>query len=203
VISHRRYPRCPVDSKVPSTGRLPDTPVMSIESNPPKSACPGDNEPALYGNHAEYIGRWAGLTDAELLAASNADPLRFVADHIPAYDRRAGSVAVLIDLGSGMGLSVSVIADAPSNPTPRDCRALLDVFLKVAEHYRREGLSPAIGLLHHRVGGAHMNSLDRRWAKATAELAGDAGIPVLGIAARTESGMLVTIRADQRGSTAA
>ncbi|MCX6415197.1 MAG: hypothetical protein NTU77_11450 [Actinobacteria bacterium] len=156
-----------------------------------------------YDNHADYVGRWSGLTEAELLAAADADPLRFAADHVPAIDRREGSVVVVLDLGDDMGSSMNVIPDAPSNPTPSDCRLLLRAFLDAAEHFRREGLSPSIGLLHHRIGPAHITDVDRRWASAAEDLAARADIRLIGVAARTKSGAFVLIQPGNRGSTAA
>jgi hypothetical protein len=180
-----------------STGRVIETPGMSYESIPSRSTR------TPYDNHADYVGRWSGLTEAELLAAAAADPLRFAADHVLASDRREGSVVVLLDLGEDMGSSMNVVPNAPSNPTPADCRLLMRTFLDAAEHFRREGLSPSIGLLHHRIGPAHITDVDRRWAAAIDELAAGTGIRIIGVAARTESGAFVLVHPGNRGSTAA
>lgn len=59
---------------MPSTARFVDTPVMSRKPMSMRSPR------TPYDNHADYVGRWSGLTEAELLAAAAADPLRFAAD---------------------------------------------------------------------------------------------------------------------------
>jgi len=58
---------------VPSTGRLVDT--LGMSRTPMSSGSPR----TPYDNHADCVGRWSGLTEAELLAAADADPLRFAA----------------------------------------------------------------------------------------------------------------------------
>lgn len=201
---------CPVDCKVLSTCGLIETPVMSRirkSSRSPRTSSEysADNagQHTPYEDHADFDGRWSGLTEAELRAAADADPLRFAADHMLASDRREGSVAVILDLGDDLGSSMNVIADAPSRPKQGDCMLLLRAFIDAAERLRAEGLSPSIGLLHHRTGPSHITDVDRRWASAIEELAAGAGITVIGVAARTESGAFVRVHPGNRASTAA
>ena len=183
-------------SQGPSTGGAIKRPDMTRQPRTSRS------RRTPYDNPADVVGRWSGLTETELLAAAEADPMRFAADHVPAIDRREGSVVLLLDLGEDMGGSMNVIPNAPSNPTPGDCRPLLQAFLNAAEQFRHEGLSPSIGLLHHRTGAARITDVDRRWAAAIDERAAGAGIPVIGVAARTESGAFVVIHLGSRGISA-
>ena len=182
---------------MPSTGCFVNTPDMPRESMSSRSTR------TPYDNHADYVGRWSGLTEAELLAAADAAPLRFTADHVLMSDRREGSVVVILNLGEDMGSSMNVIPDAPSNPSSGDCRLLLRTFLDAAEQFSRDGLSPSIGLLHHRIGPSHSTDIDRRWASAIDELAAGTGVRIIGVAARTESGAFVLIHPGNRDSTAA
>lgn len=182
-------------SRTPKSSRSPRT------SSKYSADCVGRHTP--YEDHADYVGRWSGLTETELLAAADADPLRFAADHVLASDRREGSVVVILDLGDDLGRSMNVIADAPSRPKEGDCMLLLRAFVDAAEQLRAEGLSPSIGLLHHRTGPAHITDVDRRWASAIEELASGARITVIGVAARTGSGAFVRVHPGNRESTAA
>jgi hypothetical protein len=151
-------------------------------------------------HHTDPVGRafrgeaerWAALHDEALRAAADQDPLGFVADHLPRHERREGSVAVLLDCGPAGPRSVHVVSDAPLRPSPDACRAVLDRVAELALD-RPAGIRARIGVIHHRRGGPEVHDLDRRWAEALRDVAADAGLAVLGVAARIEDGALVRV----------
>ena len=124
---------------------------------------------------------------------SRSDPLTFVADHLPNRDRQEGSVVVLLEpVGFGAPL-VQVIADAPVNPSAEECYRLLWPFATAAGQACPPDGRAMIGVIHHRRGPAVSGVLDQRWLAAVRQAAQEAGIEVLGVLARTDSGALIPI----------
>lgn len=146
-----------------------------------------------YDDVEGYDRYWGSLSIGDFHAASMADPIRFIADHVAAIDRREGAVVVLLDMGDGVNRSVHVLAESLPNAWVDECRMQLAPFAEVAGEFRSEGLLPSIGVIHHRRGEATVNELDLRWAGVVKSLAEAAGIMVIGVAARTESGALVRV----------
>ena len=146
-----------------------------------------------YEDEDGYERRWGGLSKSAKHDLSRSDPLTFVADHLPNRDRQEGSVVVLLEpVGFGAPL-VHVIADAPVNPSAEECYRLLWPFATAAGQARPVDGRAMIGVIHHRRGPAVPGLLDQRWLAAVRQAAQEAGIEVLGVRARTESGALIPV----------
>lgn len=156
-----------------------------------RSPSPYDGLP--YEDEDGYERRWGGLSKVATDAKSHADPLTFIADHLPHGDRTEGSVVVLLDpAGQGQPL-VNVISNSPRNPTAQDCYRLLWPFAQTLGRLCPSGSGATIGLIHHRTGPAVTGPLDRRWWLAVQQAAEEHGLEVLGVMARTASGALLPI----------
>lgn len=137
--------------------------------------------------------RWSAMSESQMRDAAGRDPIGFVADHLLSRDRRHGSVAVLLDAGPDGPRTIHVVNDAPLDPDPDQCRAILDRVAEQAVSLRRGMRKARLGVVHHRTGDAVVVDLDTRWAQALDDVTSDAGLGVLGVAARTESGALVRV----------
>ena len=133
------------------------------------------------------------MSETQLRDAAGRVPLGFVADHLLSGDRRTGSVAVLLDAGPDGPRSIHLVHDAPLDPDVDQCRAILDRVAERAVALRRGARRARLGVVHHRTGDAVVIDLDARWAQALHDVTADAGLGVLGVAARTESGALVRV----------
>lgn len=154
---------------------------------------PSPYEGLPYEDEPGYERRWGGLSEEARRAQSQRDPLTFVADHLPHSDRCEGSVVVLLEPdGCGTPL-VNVVSDCPRDPTAEECYLLLRTFAEAVRKVRPESGRVAIGLIHHRRGSAVVEPLDRRWFHTVHHVAGQTGLNVLGVLARTASGALVPI----------
>lgn len=139
--------------------------------------------------------RWQLLAPDAWHRAVQADPLGFVADHLAQRDRRAGSIAVVIDCGPRRNQVVSCVHDAPLDPDLDACRAVLDVFVEAALDVRPPGFVARIGLIVHRTGPAVPADLDQRWAEALADACGHPGVMAMGVVTRTAGGHLLRLPA--------
>ena len=161
------------------------------KSSTVRTGSPYDGLP--YEDEVGYQNRWGGLSRSATDELAHSDPLTFVADHLPHGDRREGSVVVLLEpVGFGSPL-VSVIADAPVNPSAEECYRLLWPFATAAGQARPTDGRAMIGVIHHRRGPAVSGVLDQRWLAAVQQAAQEAGIEVLGVLARTDSGALIPV----------
>jgi len=136
---------------------------------------------------------WDRLTPDERSAAVDADPLRFLADHLLMSDRCEGSLALYGDFGPGTPALPLVLHDAPTDPTVDECGMTVWRFAEALGHLRDEAGADHVrlGMIHHRTGPSSVTDLDRRWLIALDALAPRLGYEVLGVLARTERGALV------------
>jgi len=139
--------------------------------------------------------RWGHLRPDEIDTAARADPLRFLADHIPGRDREQGALALFGDLGPIAEPVLVTVHDAPSDPTVEECALLVWRFADYVDRTRmaRGEDHFGIGLVHHRVGSTVVCDLDRRWLLALEALAPEFGYSIVGVMARTEAGALVNV----------
>ena len=137
-----------------------------------------------------YIRRWERAPEPEVARLADADPLLFLADHLPLADRREGTVAVHARLDDGTPLA-AIITDGPPEPSVDECRTALAMVVEHAGSERVVGL----GLVHHRRGRAHISSSDRRWRVALDDACARYAIAPVGVLIRTESGALVPVPA--------
>ena len=178
-----------------------------MTTSQPGGPSPVAHRPAVpYDDLDAFHRRWGHLDDDERRQVAEEDPLGFIADHLPSYDRAEGTVVVLLDgLPDGQRL-VNVVADGPLNPEPDECRRLLETFaeaahtlvLEEAELLDGEGLESLflaieMGVLVHRRGPERVTAEDRRWSEALRDVQADWGLGSLGVLARTESGALVRV----------
>ncbi len=114
--------------------------------------------------------------------------LRAVAQRLPAEDRRAGNIVVILCEIDGTEPLVNVIAECPMQPTPEQCRIFLEPFaMAIADP---DGARPpmGIGVIWHRE--RNDRAADRELLAALETVACTHGVDILGFAARTPSGPL-------------
>lgn len=139
--------------------------------------------PTPFDDYAAFDRRWSDSDRRHALA--EADPLLFVADHIPSRDRRAGSIALCILPIDGPS-TLALIPDGPLIPSDTDCLMLLS---RAAAGGNLRGL----GVVHHRLGGPDVTDVDRRWALALKATSLALDFEPIGILARLHSGELVHV----------
>lgn len=131
--------------------------------------------------------RWGRLDATARATLADADPLMFLADHLPVADRREGSIAIAVQCGEGPSPLI-VIPDGPANPTDVECATVIGLA------YERLGSDVTrIGIVHHRRGGVGITDVDRRWALALRAVCDAFSIEPLGVMARLRSGALVRV----------
>ena len=131
--------------------------------------------------------RWGHLDPAARTALADADPLMFLADHLPVADRREGCIAIAVRCGEGPSPLI-VIPDGPANPTDVECATVIGL-----AYERLNGDVTSIGIVHHRRGGVGITDVDRRWALALRAVCEAFSIEPLGVMARLRSGAVVRV----------
>lgn len=140
-----------------------------------------------FDDHIAFDRRWSHCDPTTKHALAEADPLLFVADHIPSGERREGSVAVALSSHDGQS-ALMVVSDAPVQPPDIECLALLSNAIE-----RSGGGVRTLGIVHHRRGGHGITDLDRRWALALTAVCTAFDIRPLGVLARLYTGDIVRV----------
>lgn len=138
----------------------------------------------------EYESRWLLMSEAELNAAAERDPLLFVADHLPSTQRGDRRIAVLMVAPDDGQKVVATIADWPHDWTLDEARSTLDTFART-DHVANARMS--LGVIVHRRGPATITPTDLMWNDALRDVARTHGLTAIGVLTRTSSGRIVRI----------
>lgn len=152
-----------------------------------------------YDDPIEYEHRWEGLSDTARHQAATADPLLFLADHVPLADRSLGALAVYAKVRGE--LTAVLIPGEDRHHQPDECLDLVaGIVGRLYQEAGADDFSPgdpavveALGIIHHRTGGAHVTDLDLAWGEALAQACRALGIEPIGVIARTRAGAVVRV----------